>query len=376
VAKAPTKADIRREKEQGVKDFLTDKVNDLYQSNKAAGNRKLVDALAREQLFMSELGHALGRVFDEKLATPKVAKPKSKGKAQRILNLVLSDTHYGSNLDPREVGSSYGTVEEARRTASVCKQVADYKRQYRDETELYVHVLGDIIQGQLHDPRDGAPLAEQVARAMRILVQAVSYLAVEFPKGVTVFCATGNHGRSKARHHDRGVNQKWDSIETMVYVGLKEALLNCKNVKVIIPLSPHYTWKAFDQYGFASHGDTVLKPGYPNKAIQVESVTKQVNSINAAAGKSGEEYSLFVVGHVHTGSQTYLGSGATFMTNGCLIPPDSYALSIGIFETACGQWMFESVPGHIVGDSRFIAVSSACHDDKSLDAIIRPFTAI
>ncbi len=356
--------------------FLRGRAQEIVDQDITRKARTTTTVAARESLFLDQLVDALHVVFDRKLPAPPAAAKKSKVKTERILNVSISDTHYGSRLDAREVGRSYGPVEEARRTAAVVRQVADYKRQYRDETELIVHLLGDILQGQLHDPRDGAPLAEQVASAIRVLVQALAYLAHEFPKGMTVYCTTGNHGRNKARHPERGVNQKWDSIEMMVYVALKEALRGYKNVKFVIPLSPHYTWQAFDQQGFATHGDTVLNPGYPNRAIQTESIAKQINSINAAAGKKGDEYSLFVVGHVHTGSQTYLGSGSVLLTNGCLIPPDSYALSIGIFETACGQWLWESVKGHIVGDSRFVTVDETTDTDESLDAIIKPFDSI
>lgn len=366
-----------REEREGVSRFILDnlrlRAQEIANKDKTRKSNAVTTVAAREVLFMDQLGEALRAVFKNKLPAPPSPAKKPKGKTARILNVVLSDTHYGARLDAREVGRPYGPTEEARRTAAVCKQVADYKRHYRDETELFVHLLGDIIQGALHDARDGAPMAEQVATALRILVQAITYLAHEFPKGVTVFCSTGNHGRNKARHQERGINQKWDSIEMMVYVGLKEAMRDYKNVKFEIPLSPYYTWKAFDQRGFATHGDTVLNPGYPNRAIQVASITKQINSINAAAGKTGEEYSLFVVGHVHTGSQTYLGSGSVLITNGCLIPPDSFAVSIGIFETACGQWVWESVKGHIVGDSRFITVDHRHDADESLDKIIVPF---
>lgn len=374
----PTKAEREEERERmkEVTDFLLTRSQKIVEQD---GNRKArvaTTTAAREQLFLEQLVESMRVLFREKIVAPKYDGKKQKGKTERILHVVFSDTHYGSRLDAREVGHGFGAVEEARRTAAVCRQVADYKRQYRDETELYVHLLGDMIQGQLHDARDGAPLAEQVATAVRVLVQALVFLAKEFPKGVTVYCTTGNHGRNTSRHKERGVNQKWDSIETMIYIAVREALAFFPNVKVEIPLSPHYTFRCFDKMGFATHGDTVLNPGFPGKAIQVESVTKQINAINAAAAREkGEEYSLFMVGHVHTGSMTYL-PGAVFMSNGCLIPPDSYALSAGYFDTACGQQMFESVKGHIVGDARFILVDERTDKDESLDAIIKPFAGI
>jgi len=144
---------------------------------------------------------------------------------------------------------------------------------------------------------------------------------------------------------------------------------------VEIPLTPYYTYEAFDQLGFVTHGDTVLQPGYPNKSINVSGITQQINSINAAAGRSGgREFSLFAVGHVHVGSLTHLPGGAVFMSNGCLVPPDAYAVSIGILETACGQWVWESVPGHIVGDARFVTVDERTDKDEKLDQIIKPFS--
>lgn len=373
----PTKAEREelRRQESDVLEFLRNRSQEIVDRDNVVKARAVSTATARDQLFLDQLIDALAEVMKGKIIPSKYVAPK-KVKTSRILNLIISDTHYGARLDRKEVGHSYGPVEEARRTAAIVRQVADYKRQYRDDTELFVHLIGDIIQGQLHDPRDGAPLAEQVATALRVLVQAFAYLAKEFPKGMTVFCTTGNHGRNGMRHKDRAVQQKWDSIEMMLYVALREAMRPFKNVKFDIQMSPYYTWQAFDQKGFATHGDTVLSPGFPNKAIQVESVTKQINSINAAAGKNGEEYGLFIVGHVHTGSQTYLGSGSVFITNGCLIPPDPYAVSIGIFETSCGAWLWESVPGHIVGDSRFITVDGKTDLDASLDAIVAPFKGI
>jgi hypothetical protein len=358
-----------------VLEFLQSRSQKIVEQDKNYKARTVTTSAAREQLFFQQLVEAFQEIFKDKVPAPKfTSKPKTK--TERILNVVFSDTHYGARLDAREVGRAYGAIEEARRTAAVCRQVADYKRHYRGDTELYVHLLGDMIQGQLYDKRDGAPKAEQVATAARVLIQAIAFLAREFPKGVTVFCSTGNHGRDTARHKERAVNQKWDSIETMLYIAIREALAHFPNVKVIIPLTPYYTFRCFDKIGYATHGDTVLMPGFPGKAIQVESVTKQINSINAAAARmNGYEYSLFMVGHVHTGSMTWL-PGAVFMTNGTLIPPDQYAESVGYMDTACGQQMFESVPGHIVGDARFIQVDESADNDASLDQIIKPFSGI
>ncbi len=367
----------RQEDEARVLDFLVERAAETKRSDTLRKNRAVAATLGREELFQQQLAESLHDVFSKALASPKLKIEKSKGKTKRYLNLVLSDLHYGSNLDPREVGHKYGPVEEARRTAHIIKQAAFYKRDHRDETELLVHILGDIIQGQLHDMRDGAPLAEQVAAAMRILIQALRFLAVQFPKGVTVFCTPGNHGRNTARHRERATNQKWDAIETMIYSALKEAAAFLPNVEVVLDYQPEYYWDMFGAVGLGTHGDTVIQPGYPGKSINVEGISRQVDKINnARVMKGGKPLSVVIVGHVHVGSMTHLPGGTVAITNGCLIPPDAYAKSIGIFETANGQWLFESAPGHAVGDARFITVDHLVDNDESLDAIIAPFTGL
>ena len=82
---------------------------------------------------------------------------------------------------------------------------------------------------------------------------------------------------------------------------------------------------------------------------------------------------MFIVGHVHVASTTHLSNGATMLTNGAMVPVDEYAVSIGMMESSCGQYLFESVEDHIFGDSRFIKVSEEQDKDASLDTIISPW---
>lgn len=334
-------------------------MHDIKRARVAAG------VVARNEIFLKGLEDLMAK---NPLPPAVPYKGKKAVKTARILNLMLSDLHYGSDLITDEAGFQYGVTEEARRTAAVVKAAADWKRQYRDETVLYVHLIGDIIQGKLHDPEAGAPLAEQFQRSIWNLGQALRFLASEF-KEVKVFTAPGNHGRRKDRHPDRAVNQKWDGIENMIYASLKMSLEKaCPNVTVEIPLKPYYVYEAFDQRGFMTHGDTVLNVGFPNKLINVESVRKQINEINNV-----EKAQLFGVGHVHVASSTRLPNNVVLITNGCLVPSDEYAQSIGIMSTACCQQIWESVPGIIIGHRMEILVDEKTDKDSSLDDIVKPY---
>lgn len=342
---------------------------DIYKSKVKNSNKNLIQK-------SSTLGYM--EQFAETVfkGSVKPVKPfNSNKKVSRILNLVFSDVHIGADLKIEETGSAnYGPVEESRRVAAIVREVINYKPQYRETTELEVMLLGDLVQGQLHDPRDGAPLAEQICRAIHVFAQALQQLAANFPK-VRIHCATGNHGRNTARHHNRAVNQKWDSYETVIYYALKAALQNQKNVEFFIPKTPYGYYEVFGQKILYTHGDTVLNPGYPNKSINIKGLEAQLNTINASLTDT-KEVKVAVVGHVHTASQTYLSNGSTMLTNGALIEPDQYAVSIGIIETQTGQFLFESSPGFAVGDTRFVRVGKKEDNDAALDKIVVPWKSL
>ena len=330
---------------------------------------KLENQIGARLLLEEEITNAL-TAFPKLNITP--YKVKSKVKIKRALNLVLSDLHIGSDIKKEETGKlDFGKVEESRRLAKIIQETIEYKIAHRDETELNVLLIGDIFENRLHDMADGAPLSEQFSRALYLLTQAIGQLSSHFPK-VTVYCLSGNHCRDVARHPQRAVNQKWDSIGTMLHYSLKTALASNKNITFVLPKTPYHVYEVFGKKIFISHGDTVLKVGYPGTAIKTGSLEDQINSINASL-PDNEEYSVFVVGHVHVGSCTHLSNGAVLITNGPLVPPNDFAISIGIFETACGQYIFESVQDYPVGDIRYIKINSTVDADKSLDQLIKPF---
>lgn len=312
-------------------------------------------------------------VFSGKMTPVKTA--KSNKPIKRNVNLVLSDHHYGSDIRKDETGfQNYGRVEESRRLAAVIKEAMEYKLQHRDETELTIHLLGDMIENKLHDPQDAAPLAEQVCRAIHILNQAIARLSEVYPK-VTVKCATGNHGRTLSRHEKRATSAKWDSIETIIYYSLRTSLSNFKNIIFDLPKTPYVVTNSLGAKIFSTHGDTVLNPGNPGKSINVKGLEGQVNNINATL-RDNQEYKVFVMGHVHVPSVTQLNNGVYVITNGALCPPNGFATSIGILEGHGVQVMFESVPGFPVGDIRFIRVGAKEDGDASLDKIIKPWEKI
>jgi hypothetical protein len=354
-------------------DFTKYGVERLELKGRAKQNRKLSEEVHRNGLLVKQIEHISSNVFKDKIVPSGYAKKNSSAIKERHLNLLLSDLHIRALLDDSKGLAKFGPVEEARRLAAVCLQAATYKPQYREKTQLNLHLLGDIIQGDLgHDPRDGAELSEQICAAQYLLAQAVGYLSAHFPK-VVVRCAPGNHDRMITRHKGRAIHDKWDSYSTVIYHAVKMACASLKNVEVIINKKPWIEYESFGIKAFGTHGDTIMNMGYPAKKVDISSIEGQVNRLNASL-PDAKEYKLVFAGHVHTGSLTWMPNGTAAITNGALIPTDDYGLSIGCFESFCGQTMWESVPGHIVGDYRFIHVNKKDDMDASLDKIIKPFT--
>lgn len=370
------KAEIRRQRDAMVMTYLDEEVERLKLTESARMGRQVATAEVRDRLFHQRMEEMSSRIFANKLVVQGGYRPRKAVTEQRVLNLMLSDLHFQSLLDPREVPIGYGALEESRRLGYIITQATEYKRQYRHETTLYLHVLGDLIQGQLHDPRDGAPQADQVCAAIWYMTQAIGYLSAHFPK-VVVFWVPGNHGRNMIRHPGRAVHQKWDAIETQIGFAVKMATKHLSNVDVKLFYTPYYTYEAFGERGFMTHGDTVFDLGNVTEAIAVGKIEAKIHRINDESRLSGERpCSLFGMGHLHVGHHSELPSGETLLINGALVPADPFAVSLGRLRTRCGQWLWESVPGHFVGDTRFCRVDVDADKDESFNKVIAPFRGL
>lgn len=316
--------------------------------------------------------------FVEELKLP-VLKPHkpitNKKPIKRALNLTLSDLHFGADVRAEETGYlNYGPVEEARRLAEVVKQTIDYKPHYRLETELAINLLGDLFEGKLHDAQNADFLSIQICRTIHLLSQALGHLAENFPV-ITVYCATGNHGRDKTRHKERATSGKWDSLETIIYYSLQKILKQYKNLKFVIPKTPYVEYKLLGHNIFATHGDTVLKIGNPGKNINVSNFENQITKMNNNRPDK-DKIEIGICGHMHCASISNLNTGVVMITNGTLQALGNYEVSLGFRENRASQTLFEVTEEHALGDIRFLRVGIVEDKNVSLDKIIQLFKGL
>jgi hypothetical protein len=355
-----------------IRELLIEKACNVKRTDTALVNKKTATVVGREMFWFSELERTLRSVFRKGWATPKQYKGKKAVYSERAVNVILGDLHFGANLDPEECPLQYSTLQESRRLGKIAVQAAEYKPSYRNKSKLIIHLIGDLIQGNNHDPREGAILTDQFAASVQYLTQFIMYEAAAYPR-VEVYCTPGNHGRITARHPEQPIQQKHDSFETMIYVAIQNAIRasGLENVQFFNSKRPYYTVDVFGNSIFATHGDTVFNIGNPGKQINTHSLYHQICKWNSSKHIKGP-FKLFIAGHMHVASITNLPGDVVMLTNGCLVPPDAYALSIGISDVTNGQYLFESTRDYVCGDQRFVRVEDA-DTDAEYNKVIRPY---
>lgn len=322
---------------------------------------------ARDMLFLRAAEEMVERSLKGKIV-PKGYATGKKVKTKRIVNLLLSDLHIGARIDPDEVTPGFGWVQQSRRLAHIVRETIDYENHHRAEQHLNIHLGGDVIEGFLgHDQADGEPLAEQSAAFWQYLGGAIGLLSAAYPS-VTVYCQTGNHGRNRLRHEGRATTQKWDSFETMMYLGLRAMCQNLENVAFEIPKAPVCIVDLINRKMLLTHGDTHLRIGNPD--TRADTYEAAMNRMNGTQ-EYGCHIDLLAIGHWHK-PRILRFSDCAVIINGALVPSNGWAKTQG-YTTACGQWIWESTERKALRRAEFIDVGPDQDEDESLDQMIRPF---
>lgn len=349
-------------------------IKDLAEQERRFGNRRQARSIslmaAHERLSLEANIYVAETFFKNKVEPAGYARlPRPETPAKRTACVLLSDLHLGSELDSLDEPHPFKAVEEARRLEWILRQFIDFKPQYRDTTEALVIVNGDIIEGDLqHDLRSGASLTEQKAIFWQYFTRFIALVAAHY-KSVRVVCQPGNHGRNKLRHPGRATASKWDSFEWAMYYALRMMCSELKNVTWDIPFRAISVVDLHGKILGATHADTEIKLGHPDtKAKENFNQLSKLNSTNFY----GVHFDGWVFGHYHTGR--FHPGEPSVLWNSCLVPPNGHARTNGYgIGESCGQFIWESVEGHLFGDLRFITVGPSQDNDERLGTLIPPF---
>ncbi len=294
----------------------------------------------------------------------KLSKPASRPEAVSECETVafVSDVHFGAIIDAMEVpGGGYNWEIAARRMGAFTSQIASFKPGHRDRSTLRLLLAGDLIEGEIHGrgPHLDA-LAMQVDGCRQILTSMIDHLRHHYGR-IEVACAGGNHDRW-AHREGRAVTQKWDGIATTIYRGLAAIFRDCDDVRFSIPRTPYTTWQApGGTWCAVTHGDTVFNAGNPGRKVDLSKLATQTRAWNSARA-GNERIEMLAIGHYHTPLVTELDDGIALLINGCGSGASTYGQSLGWHGSNPVQLLWEAVPGHPVGDVRFVRLGAADND--------------
>jgi hypothetical protein len=289
----------------------------------------------------------------------------------RINNTILSDLHCGARLPSDENPIPFDVGAFNRRLAYVVRESCDIKPHYRDTTTLNLHFAGDGIEGNLkHSTQlDQDPTPVQLVAFARAMYAAVRYAAAQFPH-VNVTAIGGNHGRDKIMHEGRALASRQYNFERAVALLVADRCKDLTNVTFDVPKAAVVVVPLFDKVMFVLHGDAEAKLKAPSASGGHSSWQQAIDKFNAEKLWAGR-CDVLASGHFHDPAMMYFDTGVG-LSNGMLVPPGGYGRAGG-YRGPCGQFVFESVPGHAVGDVRYVRVGTEQDADDSLDEIIPPF---
>jgi hypothetical protein len=205
-----------------------------------------------------------------------------------------------------------------------------------------------------------------------MIVQAIDYLLPFYPV-IDVPVTPDNHARLLTHTKGKGkaVSQKFDSYNTMLFEAVQQAFRKEPRVRFNIPKTPYTTYSVFGRMHMLTHGDTVLKLGYPSSSIASGAIAAQLDCLNAARSQA-DRIQVVLAGHVHTGTYIALQNDVDVFINPPLSSVDPFTQSLGHLRNRVGQWLLESTREGRVGDQRIVWAHSA-DNDAAYDSIITPF---
>jgi hypothetical protein len=259
----------------------------------------------------------------EPIKTPK----KKKGKRTAAAVICCSDWHIEETVTPEQIGgfdNTYNPDVSAERAERLFVGAVDLIKHHTagmfQIPDVVLWFGGDMISGYLREEdleSNAMSPTEAILLWQKYAIRGIHHLLKKLPKvrKIHVVCSYGNHGRTtlKSRHATGAEN----SYEWMAYHTLDQVFEDNPRVKFTIPKGAQcYT----DVYGTVvrwHHGDHIsYRQGILGLGVPA--------SKKIAGWDQSRRADVTVIGHFHQ-----LGFYPSLVTNGSLIGPNAYSMSLG-----------------------------------------------
>jgi hypothetical protein len=257
--------------------------------------------------------------------TVKIVKISSKRNRHRVESTALtiwSDWHVEQRVDPRTVSglNEFSPSIAKERAERLARKTVDFLEMFQQDTDintLVIALLGDFINGNIHEElieTNYMPPVEAAIYAQNLIASAIEYILEHTSVNLVIPCHSGNHPRiTRKVHHS---SEAGNSLEFYMYHNLKDYFRYEKRVQFQIADGYHSYLEVYGRTIRFHHGHNVkFGGGIGGLFIPAYKAISQWNKARPAE--------LDVFGHFH---QTK--DGGNFRCNGSLVGYDAFALSI------------------------------------------------
>ena len=310
------------------------------------------DLLAGMKEFVQVLGDFSSPISKVKPTKQLVVPPTKAGHTEDAV-LVISDTHFGDVIRSGDTSgfAEYDLEIAGNRMGYIAKKakmiLGLHRAMYPIKT-LYIPILGDIGNGDLHD----APKSNQLFipaqihfsyHMLRFLIEDMLTLTeTGVIENIVLLFSVGNHMRMA---EDKKMPTKFQAQRTfdwLIYQCIIEKFKGVKGVTIHDTMSPFiFENIRGHRYGF-NHG---MEVGYVNNAEgQAKSVSSFIAKTRALfdsptyrehAGLTGSTFDRFVIGDIHVPT-----SFPRLLSNGSLNGQNELGVNWGLEVIPAGQWIF------------------------------------
>ncbi len=252
-----------------------------------------------------------------------VTKNNLSGNDVGVPSIALSDWHWGEVIDNKQVMgvNEYNLTIAHDRAKRVIDGVIDVAFNHISNPNypgVVVHLLGDMIAGQIHDEL----VITSEKEVLQIQLDIYSFLIKAFLKLISVFgkvfvvCVPGNHGRLTRK--PRAKNYAYDSLDWHLYCLLQKWFEDNDNIKFLVSDGEDAQFKIYNWTYRVTHG-AQFKGGDGISGFLPAIIRGDIKK-RAQAKDMNNEYDILVMGHFHQHAALQ-----RIICNGCLCGFSEYA---------------------------------------------------
>lgn len=310
------------------------------------------ELLQHTREFVDILGDFRSPVTPTKAQKPLVAPPVKAGHTEDAV-LVISDTHFGDVIrsDDTSGFAEYDLEIAGNRMGYIAKKakmILGLHRAMYPIKKLYIPILGDIGNGDLHDaPKSNALfIPAQIHfsyHMLRFLIEDMAQLIEEgVIEEIVLLFSVGNHMRMAEDKKMPTKLQAQRTFDWLIYQFVIEKFKGTKGITIHDTMSPFiFENIRGHRYGF-NHG---MEVGYRNAPeAQIKAMSGFVNHVRAlfdspvyrkANDLHDATFDRFIIGDIHVPV-----SFPRLLSNGSLNGQNELGVNWGLEVIPAGQWLF------------------------------------